>query len=201
MQEHHSYLTRAASLFVSSVPEAYKTPSIDVLHVVRDRFSIDDAREVSSQAQMRPFEAFKRVFVLVAQDIAVEAQNALLKLLEEPPAHALFYVVIPQTVQLLPTLASRLAFVPSEASFESSDAFSAFMDSSYAERLSAIAERTKEKDAVWIESILAGCEKTASAQSDETLLRSVIFARSYVKTKGASVKMLLEDVALLLKSK
>jgi DNA polymerase III delta prime subunit len=202
MQTHHALLLHADSLQTSSLNEEYKKQSADVLHFVRDRFSIDDARELSSLASQTPFEAQVRVFVISVKHIAVEAQNALLKLLEEPPATALFYIIVPKTALLLPTLLSRLQMQSGASSTtdETNSSFVTFFKSSYADRLIAIAEHTKEKDLVWIDEILSGAEAYASGskEKDTSLYSAILFARSYIQTKGASAKMLLEELALCL---
>lgn len=204
MEMHHAFLLRCNSIAGSAVPVSYKEQSIDVLHFVRDKFSIDDARELSVLAQQNPFAKEQRIFVIQTHDIAFEAQNALLKLLEEPPKHAVFYVVVPATAMLLPTLLSRLYALTSELLPEEkqNDNFTTFVKASYADRMALIAQKTKDKDQEWIEDILRGCEETASShlKGSSFLLRSIIFVRTYVRTKGASAKMLLEELALHLPS-
>ena len=108
MNEHHAILIFADSLALSGIPDAYLEQGADVLHLIKDRFGIDDARELSEQASQTPFASSVRVFVIATNDVAVEAQNALLKLLEEPPQHARFYLILPPGSFLLPTLRSRL---------------------------------------------------------------------------------------------
>jgi DNA polymerase III delta prime subunit len=202
MQTHHALLLHADSLEVSTIQDEYKKQSADVLHFVRDRFSIDDARELSVFAAQTPFEAEVRVFVIAVKDIAIEAQNALLKLLEEPPSTARFYIVVPKTTLLLPTLLSRLSVQTDIV--ESADTvnthFESFLKSSYADRLLSIAEHTKEKDLPWIDAVLGGAESYASQMKDKDvqLYTAILFARKYIKTKGASAKMLLEELALCL---
>lgn len=199
MEKHHASLVFADSLESAQIPALYKKQSTDVLHLLRERFSIDDARELSSLSLQTPFEAQKRTFILVVKDIAVEAQNALLKLFEEPPAHAQFYIVAPPTLALLPTLRSRLRV--EDVSIDRSllnESFLAFRKASYADRIAIIALKTKEKDRVWISELLLGCEleygKEAAANAE--LLRALVFIRRYIDTKGASAKMLLEELAL-----
>ena len=75
-------------------------------------FSIDDARELKSIASTRPTEpSGKKIFIVMADSITAEAQNALLKLLEEPPEYAHFFLVLPSAHILLPTVKSRISFV------------------------------------------------------------------------------------------
>jgi hypothetical protein len=199
MENHHASLVFAGSLESSSLPDEYKKQTTDVLHFVRERFSIDDARELSSLSLQTPFEAKKRTFVLIVKDIAVEAQNALLKLFEEPPVHAQFYIVAPSTLVLLPTLRSRLRIEdPRIDEGLPNESFSAFKKASYADRMAIIALKTKEKDRMWITEILLGCELECSkdAALHAELLKSLVFVRRYIETKGASAKMLLEEIAL-----
>jgi DNA polymerase III delta prime subunit len=204
METHHAFLLRGNSIAESSIPLSHKEQSVDVLHFVRDTLSIDDARELSALAQQTPFLGEQRTFVIQTRDIAFEAQNALLKLFEEPPKHAVFYVVLPTTAMLLPTLLSRLC-VSSDGTThegEQNDDFADFVKASYANRLALIAEKTKNKDQAWIENILRGCEGIAASPEERSpfLLESIVFVRSYVRTKGASAKMLLEELALRLPS-
>jgi DNA polymerase-3 subunit delta' len=56
----------------------------------------------------RPFEGARRVFIIdPADELTVEAQDALLKTLEEPPAAALLVLVTSYPDTLLPTIQSR----------------------------------------------------------------------------------------------
>lgn len=204
MYTHHAYLAFAPSLETSGVPLEYQKSTIDIYHLVTPRLTIDDARSLTLLSEQRPFEAKKRVFVIVTSDIALEAQNALLKLFEEPSLHAEFYVVVPKTAFLLPTLRSRLAVMEEEEGEteknSTNESFTTFASFSYADRLVQIAEKTKAKDLVWIEAILQGFEvATQSAVKDkELMLKTVVLIRSYIGSKGASAKMLLEELALVL---
>jgi hypothetical protein len=198
MENHHAFLLFAPSLEEASLPQYCMNQSVDVQHLVRDRFSIDDARELSLQAQQTPIASPYRTFVISAGEIAVEAQNALLKLFEEPPRHARFYVVIPQTAHLLPTLQSRLMVKEGVQNAKESELFIAFLHMGLSERLELLALKTKAKDAAWVEAIVQGCEKFSLERKDEALMGTVLFVRRYLKTRGASAKMLLEELSLQL---
>ena len=203
MYAHHAYLSYSHSLETSSVPLEYQKSGVDVYHIVTPRITIDDARSLTLLSEQRPFEAKKRVFVLVTTDIALEAQNALLKLFEEPPRHAEFYVVVPKTAFLLPTLRSRLASLEEgiiEQGTDTNDSYASFVCLSYAKRLQLIAEKTKAKDVAWIEDVVRGFEVSTEKATThkEVMLKTVLLIRSYIGSKGASTKMLLEELALVL---
>lgn len=71
-------------------------------------FHISVIRELRDSAYILPNEAPRRVFILrEAQAMTEQAQNALLKVLEEPPAQALFLLTCESRAQLLPTVRSR----------------------------------------------------------------------------------------------
>ncbi len=85
-----------------------------------DVITVDDAehktlpveliRKMRADAFIRPNEGRKKVYILPrAQDMAEPAQNALLKILEEPPAYAVFLLYTTNAAQLLPTVRSRCA--------------------------------------------------------------------------------------------
>jgi DNA polymerase III delta prime subunit len=201
MQNHHAYLVYANSLEESVVPLEFQKVGVDTYHIVIDSLGIDDVRTLTEKSIQRPFESDVCVFVIVARIITVQAQNALLKLFEEPPTHAQFYVVVPSTAFLLPTLKSRLAELGTRNVQQKQNAvFDIFFKTSYADRLSSIAEHTKVKDTVWIEEIVRGCEYFAHAatKNKAQILASVLLVRTYIGTNGASPKMLLEELALVL---
>lgn len=72
-------------------------------------FHLDTVRTLRESAYILPNEGKKRVFVLCnVHAMTEQAQNALLKLLEEPPAHVLFLLTCEQRSALLETVLSRV---------------------------------------------------------------------------------------------
>ena len=70
--------------------------------------TIDQVRDVVDRASYRPFEGRKRVVVIdEAEMLGPDAQNALLKTLEEPPGASMFVLVSSRPDVLLPTVRSR----------------------------------------------------------------------------------------------
>lgn len=71
-------------------------------------FHLDTLLGIREDAYVLPNEAPRRVFLLAdAQNMTERAQNALLKVLEEPPAHVLFLLTCESRAQLLSTIQSR----------------------------------------------------------------------------------------------
>ena len=77
---------------------------------------IDQVRELSRQLSFAPLEGKQRVVIINdAQSMNLEASNAILKVLEEPPKGTFIILTANQTTDLLPTIVSRcqqVAFKP-----------------------------------------------------------------------------------------
>ncbi|MBU4304130.1 MAG: DNA polymerase III subunit [Candidatus Omnitrophica bacterium] len=73
---------------------------------------IEDIRQLKERVYLRPFQARKKLFVIrEAESLTPESANALLKVLEEPPADTLFFLFAKNISRLLPTVISRCRLV------------------------------------------------------------------------------------------
>ncbi len=73
-------------------------------------FHIDTVRELRRKALFKPGEADTKVFILANCDaMTVQAQNALLKLLEEPPENTVLILTAASRDALLETVLSRVS--------------------------------------------------------------------------------------------
>lgn len=70
--------------------------------------TVDTIRALRQEAYVLPNESSYRAIILAnAQGMTPQAQNALLKILEEPPRHVLFILTCDNRTQLLETIRSR----------------------------------------------------------------------------------------------
>ena len=69
--------------------------------------TIGQVREIVRLAASRPFEGARRVFILRADTLNVQAANALLKTLEEPEGETVFVLLATSREGVLPTILSR----------------------------------------------------------------------------------------------
>ena len=70
--------------------------------------SVESIRFIREDAYIKPNEAPRKVYLLKdAEDMTPVAQNALLKVLEEPPDHVVFIMTCRNARDLLPTVLSR----------------------------------------------------------------------------------------------
>src|SRR5438552_10722205 len=88
-------------------------PDLYVLEPLGDQIRIDAIRELRHDLHMRPFEADRRVYlVLGAHSLNDEAADALLKDLEEPPPYAVVVLVADDLGPLPETIRSRCQLIP-----------------------------------------------------------------------------------------
>ena len=88
-------------------------PDLYVLEPVGDQVLIDEIRALRRDLHMRPFEAARRVYlVLDAHTMNEAAADALLKDLEEPPAYAVIVLIADDLGPLPETIRSRCQPVP-----------------------------------------------------------------------------------------
>ncbi len=198
-KNHHAELV--LDFDVEGVVIDFVSSQSEVTDTLVDKFGIDDARELIRVSHNRPVDAQEVVLIIRSNFITHEAQNALLKVLEEPPESTKFVFVLPPDFVLLPTLESRfnLRTKAENKEVKNNEEFKDFLREDYKGRIIAIEKSVKAKDAQWQRSIKEGLiqhlaedkEKNVSFSSLEYVARNLL-------TRGASNKMLLEHTALIL---
>jgi DNA polymerase III delta prime subunit len=74
----------------------------------KKNISIDQIREINEFALNKPIEKeFKVVLINGAENLSIEAQNSMLKILEEPPSYLKFVLEASRSKSLLKTILSR----------------------------------------------------------------------------------------------
>jgi DNA polymerase-3 subunit delta' len=93
--------------------ESRSHPDLYLLRPLGEMIRIDDIRALRHDLHMRPFEADRRVYVILDADrMNEDAADALLKDLEEPPAYAVIVLVAGELGPLPPTILSRCQLIP-----------------------------------------------------------------------------------------
>ncbi|MEY2664481.1 MAG: hypothetical protein RIT04_289 [Candidatus Parcubacteria bacterium] len=196
----------------------------DFHHIEVDSFSIDDSRKVKMIHTSKPMtEDGKKIFLIQANGITNEAQNALLKIFEEPQEHIHFFVVVPAGTLLLPTLRSRMMVIEGgdaeevagvsgvggagrAAGVNGATEATAFLEMPIKQRIAFvddIAARVSDEKSVKQDAVnfLNGLERALAkrdirSQKTRTALDAVVRAREYARDRSPSLKQLLEYVAL-----
>lgn len=87
---------------------------IFVTHEKPNLISVDEIREqLVSDVEIKPYQCSKKVYIVPdAEMMNEQAQNALLKTLEEPPEYAVIILLVANADLMLPTLLSRSIKLP-----------------------------------------------------------------------------------------
>ncbi len=177
----------------------------DVLVFTNEKLSIEKAREIRQYAGALPIKE-KFLHIIIGFDSAnLEAQNALLKSLEEPGVSAKFYVIAPSFKSLIPTLRSRLMQIVLPNKTEQilfKKEVSEFIKSGKGKRVKIvekIADDLKEekisKGDIHIFLKLLKDEVLKDYKNNSELISSIATAEKYLES-SSSVKQLLSLVAL-----
>lgn len=170
-----------------------------------ERFGIDEARELSAATALK--HEGEALYLVGASSITTEAQQALLKLFEEPQPGVVLVLLLPHGL-LLPTLRSRCLPFPHHpaqgTALSKARLDLAFLRATQKERSAYIAELLKEEEGVKerVRDFIHALERELSKQIGNTAaregLRDIAMVRGYVGDRSPSLKMLLEHLALAL---
>ena len=95
-----------------SCKQALSKNQPDIIYVSHEKpntISVDDIRaQVNNDVAIKPYSSKYKVYIInEAEKMTTQAQNAILKTLEEPPAYAVILLLVSNMNSLLPTILSR----------------------------------------------------------------------------------------------
>lgn len=206
--------------------------SIDVIEIdAASHTGVDNVREqIIENAQFRPTTLPRKVFIIdEVHMLSTSAFNALLKTLEEPPAHAMFILATTELHKLPETIISRcqrLAFTG--VAHEELKAYvqkvakdeGVTIDDAVADRVVYKSDGCVRDAISLLDQLIAGSGKNITPESAEALLPTVSiehtlgFTEALVKKdvtaaldalfvvveQGANVKQFAEDVVMILRA-
>ena len=181
-------------------------------HVIeeQDVFKLEHAQELRRKQGMRSSLGGKKIFVVLFNTITGEAQNALLKTLEEPTEDTHFFFVVENHMLLLPTLRSRMQIIvhSPEGSLSRSALAKDFLKGAVSVRMNIVQKMTKAKKE----------DKGEAKEEARAFLRAlehelyddlkrgqkalvpslehVLYAKHELGGRAPSIKLLLEHLAL-----
>lgn len=185
-------------------------------------FSVEDARRVSELAAGAPFAGEHKVVIIAASRAYHEAQNALLKIFEEPPRGTYLFLVLPTLGSLLPTLRSRVQILDPYRDVRRPDVASGRRTSHTSEVAEEFMKASKEKRSAMIKKLTSGKDEEARRENREEalaivngiealaymsgrptsrhleLLEDIQVLRGYLHDRSAPVKMILEHLSLVI---
>lgn len=169
------------------------------------KLGIDSARDIKKHFSFKPFQAKGKVVVLEdGKSLTVEAQNALLKIIEEPPPFSTIILAAESDVNFLPTLLSRCQVIklqetPLRQGFagQAGD-IKKLLTLTTGERFEYI-EKSKERDQI-LRSIIQYFHENLALYSEKSNLN---FLKELVKTEKLSthnvnIRAILEYLMLVI---
>lgn len=204
---HHAYLVLGEREFIKEgLLATLKEMGVstvgnpDLFFFEEELFGVEEARKLSDRAEVKAFTG-KKVFILSPARITTEAQNALLKLFEEPVADTHFFLILREESLVLPTLLSRMRILRSQnsglADLEGSTPASDFLALPIKKRL-AFAKKFADDEKnlpVFLDDMLLALRSQGASAS---LVQLVYNVRRYASDRSASSRLMLEHLALVL---
>lgn len=207
---HHAYLLVGwRPKIVESLREVLPTlhgghhaPSIQVEDY--DVFGIADSRSLVLWQSRRSSQR-RQFFVLSFSYITTEAQNALLKVLEEPVGNSHFFLVSEASEIILPTLKSRLQIIRLVDKGGSSDfqkLADDFLKASLDQRLEWLTKASEDLSGANLKKFLTSLRASfPAAQTSAKDLSNLQRALNWSRTQATPVRLILEYLALVLLEK
>lgn len=136
------------------------------LFTFQKAIGIEDVRNLQKKIFLKPIRSKTKAIVFDSYSgLTISAQNALLKLLEEPPANTIIYIISPNKELFLPTILSRCKIIElKDPPYKLSDEENAqylnilisLIDKSVGEKLKLAQDLAKNKDEVipWLEKMI-----------------------------------------------
>lgn len=186
--------------FSVPIPIQETLGQIDELVVFnREKFGVVEAKELRRRLHHTSVKKGNLVAVVGWKIITHEAEQSLLKILEEPPAGVRLILVSPHDTIFSPTIISRLKVNINDANLIDETTFLEWWKLPVRERLKKVEENLKRKDKDWLNNLkqsLSRYVKTGGERSKEFMVLAELVIR-YLNKRGASNKMLLEALALV----
>ena len=211
---HHAYLLEGAQDEMrSAVLEFIKVfPGKEFIEIKTDTFKIEDARNLKSLGAEKSYLPGKKIFIISANSVLREAQNAMLKLFEEPIPDTHFFLIVPDINSLLKTLVSRFYVINTKQNLAGDSEAGKFLSMPSARRIEYLKEKIAkfdhEEELAVTDSLRAEAlrflnavevalyKKLPKKNFSHKNFEHIFKVREMLRMSGSSVKNLLESVAL-----
>jgi hypothetical protein len=206
---HAYFISGEPEIQIEHVVETIQKDTRFVYHFWKHHgqsLTIEHVHEAKKMAQSPQSEKEKTWILISGTTISHEAQNALLKLLEEPAPGTHVCIALPSYDQLIATVQSRLAVFPSkESQNRFDDVASEFLRHPYNERMKfvkKISDNLKGGNCSRFLDALENQVYTMHTQSQNplqyaSLLSEINTMQRYARQQGTVIGPLLEHIALL----
>ena len=183
----------------------------DFWHGEYDIMDIEDGRAIKALHQNKPTVGDKKIFLISANFITEKAQNAMLKLFEEPRGDTHFFLILPSLNNIIPTFRSRLFVIDTNKGNYSIINPGRFLKMKIGERMTVIKNicesiSDEEKSKIEVIKFINSLEDELKKKTDFSKIKKdnvkmfeeIERIRQYASEQSPSLKMLLEHLSLIL---
>ncbi len=166
---------------------------------------VDHITEIITANLRKPVLGGKKFIIVDFTSISNQAQNSLLKTLEEPQKNTHIFLLTQTSAVFLPTVLSRVHVVTFDEGEQSTEEVSiakrasSFLGSNQSERLEMVKQILKERDDEeindgYIQNFTAELERQSHSKVQD--MSPFLILDEYMRDSSSSTKLLLEYIAL-----
>ena len=197
----------------SDLLKEYEVEPIDVnFHTYEKAMGIEDVRNIQKAILLKPFRGKTKAVVIDAyENITQEAQNALLKILEEPPANTIIIITTTEKELILPTIISRCKIIflqeietklTEDDILKFGNVLNILENGKSGDKLKIAQDATKDKEiaALWLEQLAIfvkdKLEKDTKNEKYLNFLKELQKTYKAIKSTNVSQRIALENLLL-----
>lgn len=181
----------------------------DVFLFEKNQFGIGEVRTITSIVSKTNTRLPNKYITISTDAFTVEAQNALLKTIEEPDSPTVFFILVPESSFILETILSRVQVVHTETQNNHDDLLINFLKSEFTDRMDLLnifyVEQDGEKKSTLqkgrLSLFLNELEKHLALLVSSKTISSDVFMdyidiTQYVLDRSSSGKQILEYISM-----
>lgn len=170
----------------------------DLLLIEDEKIGIKEIKNLIKHLSTKPFgKTPKSVLILNGNNISTDAQNALLKTLEEPPGESIILIGVDSEQKLLPTVLSRCQVIshqPSAISHPQQFDLDQILNMSIEDRFNLV-EKTDDKEKFLNDLTESYRSKVLKGEGNSEFLEELLNAQIW-KESNVNIRTILEYLAL-----
>ncbi len=191
--------------------EKNKIDKLDISFIESEKaVGIAQVRDFQKRIFLKPFKSKQKAVILSAQNaVTTEAQNALLKVLEEPPENTILILLCESSENFLPTIISRCKIIALDKESSEIDLkeyekiLLSLKNKGVGERLRLAQDNSKDKETAlqFVEGLILASEVLLRNSKDKEFVRALqLMQKTYtgIKTTNANLRLALENLLLSL---
>lgn len=178
----------------------------DITLIDDETLGIEEVRNMQKAIFLKPRGEYKAIILRNASRITIDAQNALLKVLEEPPDDTLIVLEVEKSDNLLPTICSRCKIITLRAG---NTATNTLQDNSILNSLSSMTVgdklklaqdkgKTKEDAIIFLKELILAARQNNKNGTFTSMLKPVQKTYTIIETSNVTPRFALENLLLSL---